>query len=221
MSTYPFQLLQDNYKLAGMAKDKLNRCISPRSSHSKRTEYNLREVVGHANLLDNVLTNIDKIKFNYLKEQEYKLHQRSNEFYRNSSYGNDLIQRSGSHLKNSQLYYNDYDDEEDNIGNDSFDIDDRLENDDDDTTTQHGISDEGEEEEEDNEDLFTLSNSHPIPIANSGPISRRGGYNSNCNYNYIVNAYDDDPTYMNNNTLNKTPSTSPQDISTMYYRNHI
>lgn len=228
MSAYPFQLLQDNYKLAGLAKNKLNHCISPTNSHQKRIEYNLREVVGHANLLDNILSNIDMIKFNYLKEQEYKLHQRSNEFYKNSSYGNDIVKRS---------YHDPYcfeddegedeDEEDNNLWKDSFDIEDRLQND---------INNDSDEE-----DLFTLSDNTtqndntsitPIPIIESGGMKRGGAgsgntYNDNYNYNYTYSTDSFGSTnYVKNGvttttTTVGTTTTSPQDITTMYYRNHI
>lgn len=171
MSAYPFQLLQDNYKLAGMAKDKLNQCISPRSSHSKKSiEFNLREVVGHANLLDNVLTNIDNIKFDYIKEQEYKLHQRSNDFFRNNT--------SNGHSKNHQLYYTASYDEEEEEQEEKHDENNYI------ADSHQFDSDNRLDEDDVNDDSFTLY--HPIPIFNSVSRSAHGDSNT----------YNTDPIYI-------------------------
>lgn len=156
-----------------MAKDKLNQCISPRSSHSKKyLEYNLREVVGHANLLDNVLTNIDNIKFDYIKEQEYKLHQRSNDFFNRNNHNN-----HNNAKKHHQLYYTaSYDEDEDEEEEDeeyeevqrksNYIADNHhLDRDDDDQIDEEDVNDD--------DDSFTLY--HPIPIFNSVSRLRHGG----------------------------------------------
>lgn len=168
MTAYPFQLLQEHYRLASLAKDKLNQCISSGNAGRRKSEYNLREVVGHANLLDRVLTNIDKIKYEYVQEQENKFRKRSDDFYYDSLY-------SGNYSYKHKGNVDGGDDDDDNS---IFNSDDRLDidccditttgkgdsNDDDGVRSEKGNSGEEEEEEEEEEDnfIFTFSDNFPI-----------------------------------------------------------
>lgn len=63
-----YQLLQQQYRFADLIRDKLNNCT--RGSKIDHKEYNLRKIVCNANLLDNVLRNIDDIKLSYIRKQE-------------------------------------------------------------------------------------------------------------------------------------------------------
>lgn len=266
MSAYPFQLLQDNYKLAGLAKDKLNQCISPMGKHCRRKEFNLREVVGHANLLDDVLNNIDKIKYDYLKEQEFRLNQRSNEFYKNSSYGNDLITRYGhkNFYDDGQNYWghdeddddddeDEDDDEEENHDHDGprFDEDDeddfingRFDNSDGVIYNQDGYFTNPSRQNNNNNstnDLITSQTqddlnhrypnftTSPLPIVingnpssnnllgNATPINTSIDTDSYNNSSYTVDAYHN----LSTGQPISTGKINSQDVSSMYYRNHI
>lgn len=91
MSLYPYQILQEQYRFADLIRDKLNNCT--RESKINHKEYNLRKIVCNANLLDNVLNNIDNIKLDFIKKQELDfkdryLIRRDNEF--NNGYYEDV-----------------------------------------------------------------------------------------------------------------------------------
>ncbi|EHN03759.1 Ecm13p [Saccharomyces cerevisiae x Saccharomyces kudriavzevii VIN7] len=56
-STYPS--IEDQYVLAGKARSKLAKCIDV---NSRNKDYNLRVLVGHANLLDKITENVEAHK---------------------------------------------------------------------------------------------------------------------------------------------------------------
>ncbi|CCK69880.1 uncharacterized protein KNAG_0D01280 [Huiozyma naganishii CBS 8797] len=62
---YPFEELQNNYRLAAVVKNKLHSC----TTGCKRKGFDLREIVCHANLLDSILDNIDVLKYRYVSQQ--------------------------------------------------------------------------------------------------------------------------------------------------------
>lgn len=191
MTAYPFKLLQEHYKLAGLAKDKLNQCISPR-----RNESNLREVVGHANLLGRVLSSIDKIKYDYVQEQERKFRERSGDFYQDSLYGGDnysYVDRNTENDNDSIFTFEDgY---ETTITGKNTDIDNAS-----DTRSGKGSSEDidglnkNEEEKEenvDNEDfIFTFSENFPSSQIRSSLPSPDNSY-FKCRCNSHVNKTED------------------------------
>lgn len=185
MTPYPFQLLQEHYKLANLAKEKLNQCISYRTTSGRKSEYNLREVVGHANLLDRVLISIDKIKYNYLQEQERKFRKRAEDHYYDSLYYDNYL-----HKYNNMDTFNDRLD----VGNcgyitaasrddDDYDYDNVDDGVDDNTRLVKGNSedvDDGEGEDF----IFAFSDTFPVsPIKDPSLTSPDNGYyKSYCNY---------------------------------------